>query len=44
LWLNDTYPATAARAKAEAAIIICWGDEMVMAEDAHWLRSYVPVG
>ncbi|MGI2325135.1 MULTISPECIES: IS630 family transposase [Methylococcus] len=42
-WRNDTYPAIAARAKAEGAVIY-WGDETAVAEDGHWLRGYAPVG
>ena len=42
-WLNDTYPAIAARAKTEGAIIY-WGDETAVAEDGHWLRGYAPAG
>ncbi|QJD29413.1 IS630 family transposase [Methylococcus geothermalis] len=42
-WRNDTYPAIAARAKAEGAVIY-WGDETAVAEDGHWLRGDAPVG
>lgn len=42
-WLNDTYPAIAARAKAEGAAIY-WGDETAVAEEGHWLRGYAPAG
>lgn len=42
-WLSETYPAIAARAKAQKAIIY-WGDETAVAEDGHWIRGYAPMG
>jgi transposase len=42
-WLNEAYPAIAARAKAEDAQIY-WGDETAVAEDGHWIRGYAPAG
>jgi len=42
-WLEDTYPALLARAKAEGAVIY-WGDETAVKEDANWIRSYAPKG
>jgi transposase len=42
-WLSQTYPAIAARAKAEKAVIY-WGDETAVAEDGHWIRGYAPMG
>lgn len=42
-WLNDTYPAVAARAKAEGAVIY-WGDETAVKQDANWVRGYAPRG
>lgn len=43
LWLEQTYPALLARAKAEGAAIL-WGDETAVKEDTHWLRGYAPKG
>ena len=42
-WLEETYPAVVARAKAEHAAIY-WGDETAVQEDAHWVRGYAPKG
>jgi len=42
-WLKETYPAVAARAKAEGATIL-WGDETAVKEDAHWVRGFAPRG
>ncbi|WP_090622464.1 IS630 family transposase [Azotobacter beijerinckii] len=42
-WLEETYPAIVARAKAENATIY-WGDETAVAEDGHWIRGYAPAG
>lgn len=42
-WLEETYPAVVARAKAENATIY-WGDETAVAEDGHWIRGYAPAG
>lgn len=42
-WLDDTYPAIAARAKAEGAEIH-WGDEAGVRSDAREGRSYAPCG
>jgi len=42
-WLEETYPAIVARAKAEKATIY-WGDETAVVEDGHWVRGYAPRG
>lgn len=42
-WLEETYPAIVARAKAEKATIY-WGDETAVVEDGHWVRGYAPQG
>ena len=42
-WLDETYPAILARAKAEKATIY-WGDETAVVEDGHWVRGYAPKG
>lgn len=42
-WLDVTYPALQARAKAEGATLL-WGDETAVKEDTHWIRSYAPKG
>jgi len=42
-WLRETYPAIAARAKAEGAAIY-WADETAVKEDAHWIRGFAPAG
>jgi len=42
-WLNETYPAIAARAKAENAEIY-WGDETGVQNTADYLRGYAPIG
>ena len=42
-WLHDTYPAIAARAKAEKAEIY-WGDETGVQNTADYLRGYAPIG
>ncbi|MCL6646070.1 MAG: IS630 family transposase, partial [Dehalococcoidia bacterium] len=42
-WLNEDYPAIAARAKAEGAQI-CWGDETAVSSVEHYPRGYAPKG
>jgi transposase len=42
-WLNEEYPAIAAQAKAEKAVIL-WGDETGMRSDHQTGTSYAPVG
>jgi transposase len=42
-WLNETYPALVAKARAEAAVIY-FGDETAVKEDANWVRGYAPRG
>ena len=42
-WLKEEYPAIAARAKAEKAVIL-WGDETGMRSDHQTGTSYSPVG
>lgn len=42
-WLDEEYPAIAARAKAEAAEIY-WADETAIRQDATWVRGYAPAG
>ncbi len=42
-WLNEEYPAIAARAKAEGAEIH-WGDETGLRSDSQHGRSYAPKG
>lgn len=42
-WLNEEYPAIAARAKAEGAQI-CWGDETAVSSVEHYPRGYAPKG
>ncbi len=42
-WLRETYPAIAARAKAEGAAIY-WADETAVKEDANWIRGFAPAG
>ena len=42
-WLEQTYPALLARAKAEGGTIL-WGDETAVKEDTHWIRGYAPKG
>jgi len=43
VWLNETYPAIAIRAKAENAEVY-WGDETGVQNTADYLRGYAPVG
>jgi transposase len=42
-WLKETYPALAAKAKAEGAVIY-FGDETAVKEDAVWVRGFAPKG
>lgn len=42
-WLEEEYPAIAAQAKAEKAVIL-WGDEVGMRSDHQTGTSYSPVG
>lgn len=42
-WLDESYPAIAARAKAEGAVIH-WGDESGVRSDSREGRSYAPQG
>ena len=42
-WLNHTYPALVAKARAEGAVIY-FGDETAVKEDANWVRGYAPKG
>ena len=42
-WLRETYPAIAARAKAEGGVLY-WADETAVKEDAHWIRGFAPAG
>lgn len=42
-WLNTTYPALVAKARAEGAMIY-FGDETAVREDANWVRGYAPKG
>ena len=42
-WLQEEYPAIAAEAKAEKAVIL-WGDETGMRSDHQTGTSYAPVG
>lgn len=42
-WLNETYPALAAKARAEGAAIY-FGDETAVKDDANWVRGYAPKG
>lgn len=42
-WLQSDYPAIAARAKAEGAVI-CWGDETAVSSVEHYPRGYAPKG
>jgi transposase len=42
-WLVETYPALAAKARAEGAVIY-FGDETAAREDANWVRGYAPKG
>lgn len=42
-WLNETYPALVAKARAENAAIH-FGDETAVREDANWVRGYAPKG
>jgi transposase len=43
VWLEETYPALAARAEQEGAEIH-WGDEVGVAADEHPARGYAPEG
>lgn len=43
LWMEETYPQIAARAKEEKAEIY-WGDETAIKPEAHVRRSYAPQG
>lgn len=43
IWLKETWPQVAARAKAEGAVVL-WGDETAVKEDANWVRGYAPRG
>ena len=40
-WLHERYPAIAARAKAEGAVIY-WADETAVKEDTNWIRGFAP--
>ena len=42
-WLDETYPALVAKARAEGAVIY-FGDETAVREDANWVRGYAPKG
>lgn len=42
-WLNETFPALVAKARAERAVIY-FGDETAVKEDANWVRGYAPKG
>jgi transposase len=42
-WLEETFPALAAKARAEGAVIY-FGDETAVREDANWVRGYAPKG
>jgi transposase len=42
-WLDETYPALAAKARRENAAIY-FGDETAVKEDANWVRGYAPKG
>lgn len=42
-WLRERYPAIAARAKAEGAVIY-WADETAVKEDTNWIRGFAPAG
>jgi hypothetical protein len=42
-WLKETYPALAAKAKAEGAVIY-FGDETAVKEDAVWVWGFAPKG
>jgi transposase len=42
-WLRERYPAIAARAKAEGALIY-WADETAVKEDTNWIRGFAPAG
>lgn len=42
-WLNVTYPALVAKAKAEGAVIY-FGDETAVKEDTAWVRGFAPKG
>lgn len=42
-WLNETYPALVAKARAEGAVIY-FGDETAVKEDTNWVRGYAPKG
>ena len=40
-WLDEVYPSIAARARSEGATI-CWGNEVAVAGDGHWVSSGLP--
>jgi hypothetical protein len=42
-WLQDTYPALVAKARAEGAVIY-FGDETAVKEDTAWVRGFAPKG
>lgn len=42
-WLRERYPAMAARAKVEGAVIY-WADETAVKEDTNWIRGFAPAG
>lgn len=42
-WLDEDYPAIAARAKKEGATIF-WQDETAVQQDTNWVRGYAPRG
>lgn len=42
-WLEKDYPAIAARAKKEKALIF-WEDETTVQQDTNWVRGYAPCG
>jgi transposase len=42
-WLREQYPAIAARAKVEGALIY-WADETAVKEDTNWVRGFAPAG
>lgn len=42
-WLDEEYPAIAARAKAQGAVIH-WGDETAVSSVEHYPRGYAPKG
>lgn len=42
-WLQDTYPALVAKARAAGAVIYC-GDETAVKEETAWVRGFAPKG